>query len=75
MLHLLVLVITEDGKMAENAGQFAGMMRFDARIAVLAALKAKGMESSRRSPPPFLSPYVNVNLTLSSPCGLLEYLQ
>jgi valyl-tRNA synthetase len=38
-----VTVLTDDGKMAPNCGQFAGMMRFDARVAVLKALKEKGL--------------------------------
>ena len=38
-----ITVLTEDGKMAENAGKYAGMMRFDARVALLADLKTMGL--------------------------------
>jgi len=37
-----ITVFTDDGKMAANCDQFAGMMRFDARDAVLIALKKMG---------------------------------
>mmetsp|Transcript_23836 Transcript_23836/g.36767 ORF Transcript_23836/g.36767 Transcript_23836/m.36767 type:complete len:705 (+) Transcript_23836:54-2168(+) len=45
MRHKLefITVLTEDGAMAENCGQFAGMMRYDARIAVEEALKENGL--------------------------------
>ncbi|KAG7394081.1 hypothetical protein PHYBOEH_005841, partial [Phytophthora boehmeriae] len=35
-------VLTDDGAINENGGEFAGMMRYDARIAVEKALEAKG---------------------------------
>ncbi len=38
-----VTVFTEGGAMAANCGEFAGMMRFDARVAITEALKAKGL--------------------------------
>jgi valyl-tRNA synthetase len=38
-----ITVFTTDGKMNENAGPFAGQRRFDARLAVAEALKAKGL--------------------------------
>jgi valyl-tRNA synthetase len=36
-------IFTDDGKINELGGQFAGIQRFDARIAVLEALKLKGL--------------------------------
>jgi valyl-tRNA synthetase len=36
-------IFTTSGLMNENTGQFAGMKRFDARLAVLDALRAKGL--------------------------------
>ncbi|CAI5746338.1 unnamed protein product [Peronospora destructor] len=36
-------VFTDDGAINENGGEFAGMMRYDARIAVEKALEAKGL--------------------------------
>lgn len=36
-------VLTDEGKMNEHCGQFTGLQRFDARVAVLAALKEKGL--------------------------------
>ncbi|DAZ94841.1 TPA: hypothetical protein N0F65_012530 [Lagenidium giganteum] len=36
-------VLTDDGAINENGGQFAGMMRYDARIEVEKALAAKGL--------------------------------
>lgn len=38
-----VIILTEDGKIAENGGTFAGMMRYDARIAMEKALKELGL--------------------------------
>ena len=38
-----VTIFTEDGKMADNCGEFSGMMRFDARIEVLTRFKALGL--------------------------------
>jgi valyl-tRNA synthetase len=38
-----IVMLTEDGKIAANGGDFAGMMRYDARIAIEAALKEKGL--------------------------------
>jgi len=38
-----ITVFTDDGKMAENAGPFAGMMRFDARVEVMVSLKKLGL--------------------------------
>ncbi|KAG2516579.1 hypothetical protein JM18_007960 [Phytophthora kernoviae] len=35
-------VLTDEGAINENGGEFAGMMRYDARIAVEKALEAKG---------------------------------
>ncbi|CEG49049.1 valine-trna partial [Plasmopara halstedii] len=36
-------ILTDDGAINENGGEFAGMMRYDARIAVEKALEAKGL--------------------------------
>lgn len=36
-------MLTDDGKMAANCGEFAGMLRFDARVAVLAKFKSLGI--------------------------------
>lgn len=36
-------VLTDDGAINENGGDFAGMMRYDARVAVEKALEAKGL--------------------------------
>ncbi|KAL4154649.1 hypothetical protein PRNP1_006766 [Phytophthora ramorum] len=36
-------VLTDDGAINENGSEFAGMMRYDARIAVEKALEAKGL--------------------------------
>ncbi|KAJ0398218.1 hypothetical protein P43SY_006350 [Pythium insidiosum] len=36
-------VLTDDGAINENGGEFAGMMRYDARVAVEKALEAKGL--------------------------------
>lgn len=38
-----IIVLTEDGKMAANAGEFAGLMRYDARIAMEERLNALGL--------------------------------
>ena len=38
-----ITIFTDEGAMAENTGQFAGMMRLDARGEVLKALKEKGL--------------------------------
>lgn len=38
-----IIVLSEDGKMAPNCGKFAGMMRYDARIAVEEELTALGL--------------------------------
>ena len=38
-----ITIFTDEGQMASNCGQFAGMMRFDARVAVLKALKDLGL--------------------------------
>jgi len=38
-----ITIFTDDGQMAANTGQFAGMMRLDARVEVLKALKEKGL--------------------------------
>ncbi|EOD05767.1 putative valyl-tRNA synthetase [Emiliania huxleyi CCMP1516] len=38
-----ITVFTEEGKMADNCGMFAGMMRFDARVELLAELKRRGL--------------------------------
>ena len=38
-----IIVLTEDGKIASNGGQFAGMMRYDARIAVEEELTKLGL--------------------------------
>ena len=39
----MICVFTDDGKINENGGQFAGMMRFDARYAVIEELKKQGL--------------------------------
>lgn len=39
----VVCVFAEDGTINAAGGQFAGMRRFDARVAVLAALKEQGL--------------------------------
>jgi len=36
-------IFTEDGAINENGGEFKGMMRFDARVAILKALDDKGL--------------------------------
>ncbi len=38
-----IIVLTEDGKIASNGGQFAGMMRYDARIAMEKELQTLGL--------------------------------
>ena len=38
-----ITIFTDEGAMAANTGQFAGMMRLDARVEVLKALKEKGL--------------------------------
>jgi len=38
-----ITVFSEDGKVNENGGKFAGLMRFDAREAVIAELQALGL--------------------------------
>lgn len=38
-------IFTDDGKLNENAGEFVGMKRFDARYKVIDALKQKGLYS------------------------------
>lgn len=38
-----IIVLTEDGKIAPNGGKFAGMMRYDARIAIEEEMKASGL--------------------------------
>jgi len=38
-----ITIFTDEGKMTADCGQFAGLMRFDARVAVLKALKEKGL--------------------------------
>ncbi|RHY32005.1 hypothetical protein DYB32_002971 [Aphanomyces invadans] len=38
-----ITVIDDDGKINPNGGEFAGMMRYDARVAVEKALTAKGL--------------------------------
>lgn len=37
-----VSIITKDGRMADNCGQFSGLMRFDARMAIVEKLKDLG---------------------------------
>eukprot|EP01135_Chromosphaera_perkinsii_P002240 Nk52_evm26s221 gene=Nk52_evmTU26s221 len=39
----MINILTDDGRMNERCGQFAGMMRFDARNAVVKALEEKGL--------------------------------
>lgn len=41
-------IFTDEGKINENGGVFSGMQRFDARIAVLNALKQKGLYKETR---------------------------
>jgi valyl-tRNA synthetase len=36
-------IFTDDGKINENGGSFEGLQRFDARVAILEALKTKGL--------------------------------
>jgi len=38
-----IIVLTEDGKIAANGGQFAGLMRYDARIAMEEELGKRGL--------------------------------
>jgi len=38
-----ITVFTEDGKMADNCGPFSGIMRFEARVEVIKALKERGL--------------------------------
>ena len=44
-----ITIFTDEGAMAENTGQFAGMMRLDARGEVLKALKEKGLSRGEAS--------------------------
>ncbi|MFH4974910.1 hypothetical protein AB6A40_001619 [Gnathostoma spinigerum] len=46
-----ITIFTDDGKMNENCGQFKGMLRFDARRAVLDALKEKGLYRETKDNP------------------------
>ncbi|KAJ3222101.1 hypothetical protein HK099_002716, partial [Clydaea vesicula] len=39
----IINIFTDDGKVNENGGEFEGMQRFDARVAVIEALKKKGL--------------------------------
>eukprot|EP01119_Soliformovum_irregulare_P003020 TRINITY_DN1329_c0_g1_i1.p1 TRINITY_DN1329_c0_g1~~TRINITY_DN1329_c0_g1_i1.p1 ORF type:complete len:1040 (-),score=311.70 TRINITY_DN1329_c0_g1_i1:558-3677(-) len=39
----LITIFTDDGKINENGGQFQGLKRFDARSAVIEALKKEGL--------------------------------
>ncbi len=45
-------ILTEDGKINDHGGPFAGQDRFAARKAVLAALTEKGPAQGRQDPPP-----------------------
>jgi len=38
-----IIIFTEDGKIANNGGKFAGLMRYDARIAIEEELKVLGL--------------------------------
>lgn len=38
-----IIVITEDGRIAANGGEFAGMMRYDARMRMEAVMKERGL--------------------------------
>jgi valyl-tRNA synthetase len=44
-------IFTDDGKLNENAGEFAGQKRFDARYKVIEALKEKGLYSKQEPNP------------------------
>ena len=44
-------IFTDDGLLNENAGEFAGMKRFDARYKVIDALKQKGLYSKWENNP------------------------
>ena len=46
-----ITVFNEDGTMNENGAPFQGMMRFDARVAVLKALKEKGLYVETKNNP------------------------
>lgn len=38
-----IIILTEDGKIAATGAEFAGMMRYDARIALEVALQERGL--------------------------------
>ncbi|KAK3579108.1 hypothetical protein CHS0354_022128 [Potamilus streckersoni] len=44
-------IMTDDGNISDECGQFAGMKRFEARKAVLEALKAKGLYRETKDNP------------------------
>jgi len=46
-----IIVLTEDGKIASNGGKFAGMMRYDARIAVEQELASLGLFKGKAKNP------------------------
>jgi valyl-tRNA synthetase len=46
-----ITVLGDDGAMAANCGRFAGLMRFDARVAVIAALEELGLLRGKRPNP------------------------
>ncbi|KAJ3055362.1 Germin-like protein sub 2 member 1, partial [Quaeritorhiza haematococci] len=41
-------ILTDEGKINENGGEFAGLQRYDAREAVLAALEKKGLYRGKK---------------------------
>ena len=47
----MINVFGDDGRINHNGGAFAGMMRFDARVAVVAALKEKGLYVEEKDNP------------------------
>lgn len=47
----MITIFTEGGAMNENAGEFKGLMRFDARLKVLEAIKAKGLYRGEQNNP------------------------
>ena len=46
-----ITIFTDEGKISENCGEFANMPRFQARTAVLDALKAKGLYRETKDNP------------------------
>ena len=59
-----ITIFTDEGKITENCGEFANMPRFQARTAVLEALKTKGLYRETKDNPmvvPVCNRYVIFN--------------